>query len=272
MNIPKVKPFLKWPGGKFRIIDKIHAVLPQGNRLIEPFVGSGAVFLNIDQKRYLLNDLNYDLINLFNIVKEEGRDFIIDCQTYFKPKYNNSKTYYRLRKKFNSSDYNEERAALFLYLNRHGFNGLCRYNQCRGEFNVPFGRYVKPYFPEQQMLYFHERSQRAKFICEDFRKTLKRARKGDVVYCDPPYVPLSKTANFTSYGTNSFSLDDQVELAKMAEQLAKKGIHVVLSNHFTKFVNDLYKNARLVKFDVRRFISCKGNSRAKIPEVLAIFS
>ncbi len=146
-QVPRIRPFLKWPGGKFRLMDKILACLPKGAQLIEPFVGSGAVFLNTDYDKYLLNDANADLINLYQFLKTEGLAFINLCKHYFQKKYNTEKHYYQLRAKFNTSNDIMEKSILFLYLNRHGYNGLCRYNKRQKYYNVHFGRYIMPYFP-----------------------------------------------------------------------------------------------------------------------------
>lgn len=268
----KIRPFLKWPGGKYRLLDRILTALPCGNKLIEPFVGGGSVFLNTDYKKYLLNDANADLINLYTILQQEGESFIVDCASLFKPRYNSEKHYYQFRNKFNRSKDKVERSVLFLYLNRHGYNGLCRYNVRKGEFNVPFGRYVKPYFPEKEMHFFHQKAQQATFVCEDFRKTFLRARKGSVVYGDPPYVPLSSTARFTHYRAGGFSYEEQQDLSDLAEKLSNKGIPVLLSNHSNEYTQKLYKQADIEEFLVRRFISCKGKNRAQVLELLALYS
>jgi len=267
-----IRPFLKWAGNKYRIIDKITDMLPtQGNRLIEPFAGSAAVFLNTNYERYLICDSNPDLINLFNCVKNEGDDFIKYCKRYFTDKNNTSEKYYSYREAFNKTNEIRKRSALFIYLNRHGYNGLCRYNS-KGGFNVPFGRYKKPYFPEKEMFAFHEKSQQATFKISNFESTLKKAKQGDIIYCDPPYVPLSLSANFTTYSSAGFVMEQQKKLSIIAENLAKNGIPVLISNHKTKDTDDFYKNAERQYFKVRRFISCNGSKRKHAGEVLALFS
>ena len=146
-----MKPFLKWAGGKYRIIDKIISALPKKKTLIEPFVGSGAVFLNTEYENYILADTNTDLISLYLILQEHGIEFIRFTESLFSDTNNHEKVFYELRNEFNITKDVERKAAIFVYLNRHCFNGLCRYNS-KGEFNVPFGRYSKPYFPFQEML------------------------------------------------------------------------------------------------------------------------
>lgn len=268
----KNKPFLKWAGNKFRLMDKIENILPTGKRLIEPFAGSGAVFLNTHYSDYLLSDSNADLINLYNLLKDQGTDFIKYCRPYFSEKYNNEATYYELRKQFNSSRSIRKKSALFLYLNRHGYNGLCRYN-LKGGYNVPFGRYKHPYFPEQEMLAFSLKAKNATFIHEDFTTVMQQAKKGDVIYCDPPYAPLSTSSNFTQYSAGGFNLKQQELLANIAEEKSAKGVPVLVSNHNTSFTRKTYHQAkRITKFKVQRYISCNGNKRNSAGELLALFS
>jgi len=266
-----IRPFLKWAGNKYRVLHQIQRLLPEGERLVEPFVGSGAVFLNTDFDDYLLCDSNRDLIDLYRILKRRGQKFIDECQGFFQPKYNDASQYYRLRERFNLSDDREERAILFLYLNRHGYNGLCRYN-ASGGFNVPFGRYKRPYFPEQEMRAFRDKSRRASFRHQIFEKTFSGAESGDVIYCDPPYVPLSASSNFTSYSAGGFNLQQQKDLVDTARKTAAKGIPVLISNHDTDFTNDHYHEAQLETFFVQRYISRNGQKRNKASEILALFA
>ena len=267
-----MRSFLKWAGNKYQIIDRIRATLPPGNRLVEPFLGSGAVFLNTDFPRYLLSDNNNDLIQLYLHLQTEGNSFINFCRKLFSPENNTKQAYYELRTKFNTTRSVRLKSALFLYLNKHCYNGLCRYN-AKGGFNVPFGKYKRPYFPENEMLNFHRKSQQAIFKHADFRDTMRSAKPGDVVYCDPPYVALSETANFTSYSAGGFGMQQQQELADLARILAAKGIPVVISNHRTKFTVKAYSPyAKIKNLNVQRYISCNGDNRGKASEVLAVFA
>lgn len=266
-----IRPFLKWAGNKYRILDKVKKRLPQGKRLVEPFAGSGAVFLNTDYDRYLLCDSNRDLIELYTLLKEEGAEFIELAQSLFTAANNRPERYYALREEFNHCIERERRAALFVYLNRHGYNGLCRYN-ASGGFNVPFGRYKRPYFPTREMLAFHQKAQRARFRHQDFVTTIKQSRRGDVIYCDPPYVPLSPSANFTNYSAGGFNLAQQEKLASLSENAAERGIPVLISNHNTPYARDIYHKARLHRFVVQRYISCHGKGRDKAGELLALYS
>jgi len=267
-----VRPFLKWAGNKYQILHRIQQHLPEGQRLVEPFVGSGALFLNSEYKRYLLADSNLDLINLYNLLKKEGPAFIQYCQNLFTGEYNNPESYYQFREEFNSTEDVRRKSALFIYFNRHGYNGLCRYNK-KGGFNVPFGRYKKPYFPVDEMLYFHQKAKKATFKHQDFEKLVTATKQGDVIYCDPPYVPLTDSANFTAYSAGGFDLVQQHRLAELANECQQRGVPVLISNHDTKLTRKIYKTAGKKKFfDVRRFISCKGQKRNHASEVLAVFA
>ncbi len=265
-----IRPFLKWAGGKFRLQERLRKHLPAGPKLIEPFIGSGAVFLNTDYERYLLGDINQDLITLYQILKTDAKTFIPYARDWFKASENDADAYYHWRTQFNQSEDPWLRSALFVYINRHGYNGLCRYNS-RGEINVPFGRYKKPYFPADEMFAFAAKAKKAKFVCADYNKIMNRSRRGDVVYCDPPYVPLTDSANFTSYAKQSFGLDDQVQLAVRARHLAERGVAVLISNHVNGFTRELYAHANIETFNVRRFISCKGDNRNNVRELLAFY-
>lgn len=266
------KPFLKWAGGKYRLLDKILKELPAASRFVEPFAGSCAVYLNMQAPSALICDINIDLIHLYQHIQQYGEDFIKYCQQFFTPENNTKERYYELRQEFNVSNSPEKRGALLLYLNRHSFNGLVRYNS-KGGFNVPFGKYKSPYFPFKELhgFYIKTKEVETKFICSDFRVVFSELKKGDVVYCDPPYVPLSKTASFTSYAGNTFCEQDQKDLARLSQVACGKGIPVILSNHSTYETRSLYIDAEIKLFNVQRFISCNGNNREKAPELLAIY-
>lgn len=267
MTNKKNRAFLKWAGGKFRLTEEIKKRLPEGKRLVEPFVGAGSVFLNTDFDEYILNDINSDLINMYKIVKSKHLKFINDAKRYFTEEYNDEETYYRLRKEFNGTTDKYHRAILFLYMNRHGYNGLCRYNKSGG-FNVPFGRYKKPYFPEKELLFFAEKAKKATFVCKSYEDLFKRRQTTDVLYCDPPYVPLSKSASFTSYATNGFGLDEQSKLAQLAKD---SNCCVLISNHDTPLTQQLYMDALCDTIQVSRVISSNASTRLPVSEVFALF-
>lgn len=266
----KNRAFLKWAGGEISPVDDIKRHLPQGECLIEPFVGAGSVFLNTDFSRYILADINSDLISLYNIVKTRTDEYVQASRELFMPETNQAEVYYQFREEFNACQDPFRRAVLFLYLNRFGYNGLCRYN-LRGEFNVPFGRYKKPYFPEAELYHFAEKAQNAEFHCLSYEECMDRADSNSVVYCDPPYAPLSATANFTAYHTNSFSPKEQAHLAEMAEKLVSKQIPVLISNHDTPDTREWYRAAKHFQVKVRRSISSNGGTRKKVNELLALY-
>lgn len=264
------RPFLKWAGGKFRIIEKIVTQLPAGKRLIEPFIGSGAVFLNTNYPNYLLADSNQDLINLFLQIKNNGSRFAEQASQLFTVENNTEEAFYSFREEFNTTQDITRKSALFIYLNRHCFNGLYRCNS-KGLFNVPFGRYVKPKFPYDEIINFQQKIQNTELIAQDFLITMDRAEKGDIVYCDPPYVPLTDTANFSSYTASGFGQQQQEQLARKAEELRERGVIVVISNHDTSFTRELYKSAKIIAFDVQRFISSNAKKRNKAAELIACY-
>lgn len=264
---------LKWAGGKKRIVEQIKANLPASGkqRLVEPFVGGGSVFLNLEFDKYLLIDTNQDLINLFNIIKNEPERFIADAESYFTGAHNEPECYYEVREQFNDAIDPFERSLRFIYLNRHGYNGLCRYNQ-KGGFNVPFGRYKRPYFPRAELLEFSKVAKRADFVCGDFEQAFAQAGKNDVVYCDPPYSPINKTSNFTAYAGNKFTDEDQRRLVDCALEAKQRGVSTLISNHYTDFTKALYSGADDISLlSVQRNISCKGSVRQKSQEVMALY-
>ena len=264
---------LKWAGGKKKVINDIASLLPSRGkkRLVEPFVGGGSVFLNLDFDEYLLVDLNQDLISLFNIIKNQPTQFISDAEKFFNGNNNKPEKYYAIRSQFNQSTDPYERSLLFLYLNRHGYNGLCRYNKSGG-YNVPFGRYKHPYFPKDELQFFSEKAQKATFIQGDFETAFTQLKVGDVVYCDPPYSPINPTSNFTAYAGNSFTDADQQRLVECAQLAKTKKIPTLISNHYVEFTRELYKGATKNKlFQVQRSISQKGKGRVKVKEILALY-
>lgn len=266
--IIKQRSFLKWAGGKFNLAHRIRNKLPAATTLVEPFVGAGNVFLNTNYEKYVLCDSNADLINLYNVLKEHGTKFIDVCHEYFTPEFNTEKQYYLLRDEFNYSTDPFHRSVLFVYLNRHCFNGLCRYNR-KGIFNVSYGKYTKPYFPSDEMEAFHEKSQCAMFYHLSFEETFKKYVSDDtVVYCDPPYIPLSATSNFTSYSTDGFSDEDQLALRDCAIDAP---CLVIVSNHDTEASRKLYADSEIEGFKIQRNISCNGANRNKANELLAIY-
>ncbi|MDO4430434.1 MAG: Dam family site-specific DNA-(adenine-N6)-methyltransferase [Lonepinella koalarum] len=269
----KHRSFLKWAGGKFRLTEAINRQFPKNKTcLVEPFVGAGSVFLNSNFERYILADINPDLITLFNQVKADVESFITALKPIFFHLEANTKSYYYARREeFNQSQDPFLRSVLFVYLNRFGFNGLCRYNS-KNEFNVPFGAYKTHYFPEKELRYFAEKAQSAVFFCGDFQQTFQLADENCIIYCDPPYAPLPQNSNFTQYAGNEFSEAEQTALAHLALHTAQqRQIPVLISNHDTQFTREIYRQAKLKRIKVQRSISQTAERRIKVNELIAIF-
>lgn len=264
------KAVIKWAGGKLRNLNHILPHLPEGERLVEPFSGGAVACLNSDYEQYWINDICEDLVNLYLHIIGYKSMFIDVAKTYFTPLNNTAGKYLEERELFNANRAkNLVRACRFLYLNKHGYNGLCRYNQ-KGGYNAPFGRNKKPYFPKKEMEIFIKKfSQKALITHYSFETVLKELRSGDVVYCDPPFIPLSNTANFTSYDKYGFNLEKHILLAETAKQSPN---FVAISNHDTEFIRNLYKDASEIhSYYSSRFISCQGNNRQPVKELLAIY-
>ena len=263
-----MKSFLKYPGGKYKLSATINQHLGEGKKLIEPFVGAGNVFVNTDYDSYLLNDINQDVIDILSLIKRDPVHLMSLAEIYFSGSYNNEMSYYNLRREFNQIPSCAERCALFLYLNRHGYNGLCRYN-LKGDYNVPYGRYRAPYFPQKEIEHFHQKLKRATLISGDFGEAFRRARSGTCIYSDPPYFGINDTANFTAYSGKGFGYREQIRLMKLSQKARDRGIRVIISNHDLPISRELYKGAEITSFDVRRTIGCKG--RDNVGELLAVY-
>lgn len=271
-----IKPPLKWAGNKFRVLHHLLPLIETPTRYCEPFGGSLSVALNVKADEYVLNDVNKDLVAIYqSLVNPNDDSFIKYCEELFTSENNTKESYLELREHFNSATDSIERARLFVYLNRHCFNGLSRYNS-KGGFNVPFGKYDKPVCPSEQMnefrmLFLSKQSVRFTSLSFEDSVLYSDLEAGDVVYFDPPYVPASYTANFTSYATDGFSHEQQVKLKELAESLANRGVKVILSNHDVPITRELYKNAQIYPIQVTRTISAKGSSRKKANELIAVW-
>lgn len=265
------RPFLKWAGGKYSLLPELERLIPAGKRLIEPFVGGGSVFLNSDKhERFLLADINADLINLYQMLAIVPDSVIAEAMKAFRH-LNDAENYTAIREAFNAWQLNAiERAAAFLYLNRHCFNGLMRYN-LDVFFNVGWGKYKAPYFPEKELMAFRKKSSACVFMNAGFERTLRLAGDGDVVYCDPPYEPMPGTAGFTSYASGGFSWDSQVALAESCVAAHQRGAKVFISNSTAPRVIELYEQHgfTLHRVNARRSISSKGSTRETANDIVA---
>lgn len=287
------KPFLKWAGNKFRIIDRVVGTIQdrQGGRTkyIEPFGGSGAVVANVRDlfsggRTY--GEFNPELVHLMRALQEGLPDLLRKTKGLFVSKNNVEKAYYSLRDEFNGYVQAKDKggigkSALFIYLNRHCFNGLCRYGP--NGFNVPFGRYAKPAAPIEEMMAFAELMSdvRIEGPC-GFEESMAKADEDTLVYCDPPYFPLTETSNFTQYSNKSgFGPEMQEKLAVAAAECAQRGAVVLISNHDVPVCRKLYQDVakahglqkvHFQEFGVPRFISSKGKDRGnKASELIAVF-
>ncbi|HBB4878762.1 TPA: Dam family site-specific DNA-(adenine-N6)-methyltransferase [Escherichia coli] len=274
----KVKPaaefersIFKWAGGKFGVLEQIFRYLPEGKRLIEPFVGGGAVFMNAGYQENLLNDVNADLINFYKTLQREAHSLIALAHQFFQD-YNTQEGYLAVRNAFNKQVYDDlHRAAAFLFLNRHCFNGLTRYNQA-GEFNVGYGKYKTPYFPLQEMEAFLGAEGRSEFVCGDFAAVIEAAGEGDVIFCDPPYEPLPNTEGFTNYSGHDFKFEEQKRLVSLLTDAHRRGAKVLITNSGAPNVRELYQDSgfRVEPLFARRSVSCKGDTRGVAHDVMAI--
>ncbi|EHK1059987.1 Dam family site-specific DNA-(adenine-N6)-methyltransferase [Salmonella enterica] len=266
------RPFLKWAGGKYSLLPELDRLIPAGKRLIEPFVGGGSVFLNSDKhERFLLADVNTDLINLYQMLAVVPGAVIRHARVMF-DRLNNAESYTALRDEFNAQVMDgPERAAAFLFLNRHCFNGLIRYNR-NNQFNVGWGKYPSPYFPLDEINAFTEMAHNCVFMTAGFRRTLALAGEGDVVYCDPPYEPMPGTAGFTNYAAGGFTWDDHIALAECCVAAHQRGARIVIGNSTAPRVVDLYSQYgfEIHHISARRSISSKGSTRETAKDLVAI--
>lgn len=264
-------PILKWAGGKRQLLDKIISLFPSeysSLRYHEPFFGGGAVFFKITPKTGTINDVNHRLMNLYKVVRDSPDELISLAKTYV----HNKEVFYQLRERFNQPDLTDvENAALLLYLNKTAFNGLYRVNS-KDKFNVPFGSYKNPKIVDEKRI--HEASvlfQDIEILCTDFTYVEETSVKGDLVYFDPPYLPVSDTAHFTSYARDGFSYDDQIRLRDTCVKLDEKGVHFVLSNSYVKPLIEKYEEIdafQMIIVQANRAINSKGSARGPINEIL----
>lgn len=271
----KPKPFVKWVGGKRQLLAqfrKLNLYPPElfdikTGRYFEPFVGGGAVFFDLLPEKGFLSDLNKELVTTYNVIKNDVDGLIASLK-----KHKTDKEYFmkiRAQDPSKLSDLNI--ASRFIFLNRTCFNGMYRVNS-KGGFNVPYGKYTNPLICDEDNLKKVSKAlQGIEIKHQDYKEVLKKAKKGDFVYFDPPYYPVSKTASFTSYTAESFLDKEQIELRDTVLELHKRGCYVMLSNSDTPFINKIYsghKGIRINKVEAGRAINSKGSGRGKITEVL----
>ena len=272
-DVSFLRPFVKWAGGKSQLLPQFRALYPEPkkiHRYVEPFLGSGAVFFNIQAllqpAHALLWDTNAELIDTFVAVRDEV-DELIKLLHGHRQQHSES-YYYEVRAQTPTA--RAERAARLIYLNKTGFNGLYRVNS-RGIFNVPFGRHANPQIFDEALL--REASsalQKAELHARDFRDLASVARKGDFIYFDPPYHPRSKTSYFTSYTIGSFGEKDQRDLAEIYAKLDQRGCLLMLSNSDTPLIRELYAGFHIHHVSARRTINSNSEKRGPISEVVVL--
>ena len=262
-------PIVKWVGGKRQLMFELLKNMPQNyNRYFEPFIGGGALFFELQPDNAYISDMNEELINLYQVVRDNVDELITDLQ-----KHDISKEYFiEIRNIDRTKDYENwsdiQKASRFIYLNRTCFNGMYRVNS-KGEFNVPFGHYKNPRIvDENNLINCSNLLQRTEILHADFSEILTKVQKDDFVYFDPPYVPLSETSSFTSYTKDGFDIDMQFKLRDVCDELDSMEVKFLLSNSDTKLVNELYENYNIKKVFASRQINANADGRGKITEVL----
>lgn len=261
------KPFLKWVGGKRQLLPQLQGLLPRSfKRYVEPFVGGGAMFFHLKPEQTLLADANRELVDCYTAIRDCVDDVVEELQEH---RYDKDH-YYEVRARDPWEMRLPERAGRTIFLNRSGFNGLYRVNRA-GRFNVPFGRYTNPLICDEVNLRgCSELLSTVQIEHSDFEQVASQAEEGDFVYFDPPYVPASPTASFTSYTPGGFGLQEQERLAELFSELASRGVQVMLSNSDTPLVRELYSGHRIESVSARRNINSKASKRGKVGEVVVM--
>lgn len=267
-----VAPVVKWVGGKRQLLDEITPLLPKKiPSYCEPFLGGGAVLFSVQPKRAIVNDLNQDLVTVYEVIRDDVEVLLESLK-----KHENSQEYfYTIRdmdrdKETYQSMSKIEKASRLLYLNKTCFNGLFRVNSS-GEFNSPFGYYRNPNIVNEPVLravsqYFNTNN--ITFYSEDFSETLKRVRKGGFVYLDPPYDPVSDTSSFTGYNKGGFDKKEQIRLKECCDELTKRGVKFMLSNSATDFIKELYQEYEITIVKAKRAVNAVASRRGAVEEVL----
>lgn len=263
-------PIIKWVGGKTKLLPELQSRMPaRFNRYYEPFAGGLALFFRVAPGRAVISDANADLIALYTAVATDVNAVIRRLQHHRDA--HDERHYYAMRAKWNElhdSWGDAERAAAFIYLNKTCFNGLWRVNRA-GDFNVPIGRYTDPPICVPDALRAaHALLGRAELRQGDYRDAVADAERGDFVYFDPPYDPVTPTANFTSYSAVGFGPDDQRALVETARALVARGCKVMLSNSDTPFIRSIYKGFKIATVKCPRAINSNAAKRGDVDEVI----
>ena len=276
MGNNNLSPFLKWAGGKRQLLDKIIDRMPKSfNNYYEPFIGGGALLFELQPAKAVINDINASLINAYITIAEKPFEFISAVIELDSQIPEDGKTYYySLRERYNNklvkTEYDTELAALFVFLNKHCFNGLYRVN-AKGLFNVPYNNSKRESINKESIIAISEYLKNVKIMQGDFEKACNDAQRGDFVFFDSPYAPLNPTS-FESYTKEGFDIESHKRLANLFKKLTDKGCYCMLTNHNTEFINDLYGN-KGYKIDVvrvKRMIN--SNASKRVGEEVIIYN
>ncbi len=267
-----VAPVVKWVGGKRQLLPVLIPLLPTRiTNYCEPFIGGGALLFWKQPKRAVVNDINDELIQMYEVIRDNVEELIAKLEAHT----NDAEHYYKVRdwdrdKEAYERLLNTERAARIIYLNKTCYNGLFRVNNA-GEFNTPFGNYRNPNIVNAPTLravskYFREAE--IVFSCQDYADVLTEIPRGSFVYLDPPYDPVSTTANFTGYSRGGFSRDDQIRLRDCCDALHRRGIKFMLSNSATGFIREQYAAYAITTVQAKRAVNSNADGRGQVDEVV----
>lgn len=267
MSNSSVTPFVKWAGGKRQLISQIRERMPEKyNDYYEPFVGGGAVIFDLLPANALINDINKALINTYRTICNEPDAFLKEVNRLDNDMWEDGKKYYyTIREHYNDklmrSEYDVELAALFVFINKHCFNGLYRVNG-KGLFNVPYNNSRRVSIDEDVIMVTSEYLRGVTIIDGDFEQACKNAKKGDFVFIDSPYAPLNPTS-FESYTKEGFDIESHKRLAKLYDELTARGCYCMLTNHNTELINELYENKdyKIDVVSVKRMINSDASNR-----------
>lgn len=269
-----LKPFLKWAGGKRQLLPVLTRYLPTHfHSYYEPFVGAGAFLLNLQPRQAVINDLNQELINCYRVIQKHPAALIDHLERH----QNEADYFYELRALDRAPDTFQqlsviERASRTIYLNKTCYNGLYRVNR-KGQFNAPFGKYRNPTIADHQGIWAVHRflnSRPTRILSIDFEQAVQTARAGDFVYFDPPYDPVSPSASFTAYQQEAFGRPEQRRLARVVQDLSRRGVRVMLSNSATDFIRSLYKGQHQIRVSATRRINSIASRRGEVDEILIL--
>ena len=269
------KPIVKWAGGKRQLIDKLLEYMPNKyNDYFEPFIGGGALLFELMPDKATINDVNKELLAIYRCLANDNwfKLMIEDLETH--ERNHSEEYYYKVREMDRSPEFEIlpiwKRASRAIYLNKSCFNGLYRVNN-NGFFNVPFGKKKKVQTYDKEnigLLHDYFMNGEIKILEGDFVKAVENAKEGDFVYFDPPYDPLEDKASFTSYTKFDFTKEDQKRLAELYKELSNKGVYVMLSNHNTKYINELYDGFNIHVVNAKRMINADSKGRGNVEEVI----